>query len=276
MTALVVFAVIHVLVPLALLTFQWRAALGSRAQWLARTVAFAGFFVALHLAGFWTVLPHWLSYAYFAAFAAASMRSFGTARRAPWGAGGKARPRFDVAMHAVFSVLFVSAALYAALGHLPPEGEKIDLAFPLRGGTFGIGSGGSNRLANFHLKALDDPQFAAWRGQSHAVDIVELSRFGTRARGFAPADPGHYAIFGVTVVSPCHGTVEHTRDGLPDQHPPERDPQNLAGNFVFLDCAGMRVLLAHLRQGSVLVKPGEKVVTGQRLADVGNSGNSTE
>jgi murein DD-endopeptidase MepM/ murein hydrolase activator NlpD len=33
--------------------------------------------------------------------------------------------------------------------------------------------------------------------------------------------------------------------------------------------------MAHLRQGSLRVRPGESVQTGQQLADVGNSGNST-
>jgi murein DD-endopeptidase MepM/ murein hydrolase activator NlpD len=173
-------------------------------------------------------------------------------------------------------VLFACAAVYAALGHLPPEGERFDVAFPLRGGTFVIGSGGSNRLANFHLKALDDPALAAWRGQSHAMDIVKLGRFGGRAAGFAPADPGRYAIFGEAVVSPCEGTVAHARDGLPDQRPPARDTQELAGNFVFVDCGGFLVLLAHLREGSVLVKQGDEVILGQPLAAVGNSGNSSE
>jgi len=276
MSALFVFAAIHVVVPLALLGFQWRAALASRAQWLARIVAFAAFFVALHLGGFWAVLPLWISYLYLAAFAAAAVRSFGRARRLPWRTGAPARVRIDVAVHAAFAVLFVSAALYAALGRLPPHAQKADLAFPLRGGTFAIGSGGSNRLANFHLKTLDDPALSAWRGQAHAVDIVKLGRFGVRAAGFAPADPGRYAIFGETVLSPCDGTVGQTRDRLPDQRPPQRDSRNLAGNFVLLDCQGLRVLLAHLRQGSMLVKQGDPVVIGQPLAAVGNSGNSTE
>ena len=35
-------------------------------------------------------------------------------------------------------------------------------------------------------------------------------------------------------------------------------------------------MLGHLRQGSLQVKAGERVVKGQRLARVGNSGMSTE
>jgi hypothetical protein len=58
--------------------------------------------------------------------------------------------------------------------------------------------------------------------------------------------------------------------------PPLADRQHLAGNFVFLDCGTAHVLLGHLRQGSVSVRPGDRVTTGQRLGAIGNSGNSDE
>lgn len=273
MTSLLVFTAVHVLVPLLLLTWQWRAHVASRAQWLARTAAFTAFFIALHLAGFWTVLPHWLSYVYFMLFVAASIVSY---RNAGQGTGATPRLRADVAVHAAFATLFAAAALYAALGHLAPRATMVELAFPLENGVYAIASGGANRLMNFHLRTLDEPRLARWRGQSHAVDIVELNRYGVRASGFAPREPGRYAIFGRAVLSPCAGRVELARGDLPDQNPPQRDAQNLPGNFVFLDCAGVRVVVAHLRQGSLRVKDGDAVQTRQPLGEAGNSGNSTE
>src|SRR5699024_315037 len=36
------------------------------------------------------------------------------------------------------------------------------------------------------------------------------------------------------------------------------------------------VALCHLRRGSIAVRPGQAVRIGERLADCGNSGNSTE
>ncbi|HWQ39696.1 MAG TPA: M23 family metallopeptidase [Burkholderiales bacterium] len=274
MTSLLVFTAVHVLVPLLLLTWQWRAHIASRAQWLARTAAFTAFFIALHLGGFWTVLPHWLSYVYFVLFVCASIASFRNAGHPS--SSASPRLRIDVAVHAAFAVLFAAAALYAALGHLAPRTAMVDLAFPLGNGVYAIASGGANRLMNFHLKTADEPRFARWRGQSHAVDIVQLNRYGVRASGFAPREPQRYAIFGKTVLSPCAGRVEQARGDLPDQNPPRRDAQNLAGNFVFLDCAGVRVLVAHLRQGSLRVKDGVTVQTGQPLGEAGNSGNTSE
>jgi murein DD-endopeptidase MepM/ murein hydrolase activator NlpD len=39
---------------------------------------------------------------------------------------------------------------------------------------------------------------------------------------------------------------------------------------------GAYAAVAHLRQGSVLVRPGQRVSAGAELAECGNSGNSTE
>jgi len=39
---------------------------------------------------------------------------------------------------------------------------------------------------------------------------------------------------------------------------------------------GVYAALAHLRRGSVLVRPGDRVAAGQPLAACGNSGNSSE
>ena len=40
--------------------------------------------------------------------------------------------------------------------------------------------------------------------------------------------------------------------------------------------AGVYAALAHLRRGSVRVRPGDRVAAGQPLAECGNSGNSSE
>lgn len=49
------------------------------------------------------------------------------------------------------------------------------------------------------------------------------------------------------------------------------------GNHLVLDLGdGRHALYAHLRRGSLAVRPGERVRAGQLLARCGNSGNSTE
>jgi murein DD-endopeptidase MepM/ murein hydrolase activator NlpD len=56
------------------------------------------------------------------------------------------------------------------------------------------------------------------------------------------------------------------------------DKKNVAGNHIVIRCDDSEVYvgLAHLMQGSVLVKAGDRVTVGQALARVGNSGNTSE
>ena len=55
-------------------------------------------------------------------------------------------------------------------------------------------------------------------------------------------------------------------------------PGRILGNHVVLDLGdGVHAVLAHLRRGSVRVRPGDRVAAaGQPLAACGNSGNSSE
>jgi murein DD-endopeptidase MepM/ murein hydrolase activator NlpD len=52
----------------------------------------------------------------------------------------------------------------------------------------------------------------------------------------------------------------------------------IAGNHVVIAAgpAGPYVLLAHLRQGSIRVRPGQVVELGTPIGQCGNTGNSTE
>ena len=57
---------------------------------------------------------------------------------------------------------------------------------------------------------------------------------------------------------------------------PQADTDHLAGNHVILRCAGADILLGHFRKGSVLVGVGWKLSVRDAIAEVGNSGNTSE
>lgn len=82
---------------------------------------------------------------------------------------------------------------------------------------------------------------------------------------------------GVAVLAAAPGIVRATRDGMTDVDMREADPATLknqgGGNTVILDHGdGWQTIYAHLRQGSVAVKQGDRVEVGQRLGLVGLSG----
>ncbi len=84
---------------------------------------------------------------------------------------------------------------------------------------------------------------------------------------------------GVNVLAAFSGRVTRLRDGVADISVKSNGTSSVAGqecgNGVVVDHGdGWETQYCHLAQGSVLVKQGDKVVPGQRLARVGLSGNT--
>ena len=97
---------------------------------------------------------------------------------------------------------------------------------------------------------------------------------GTDLRVLSMADVAR----GVPVVAVADGTVLRGRDGEPD-HLVVTDADRAAvankecGNGMIVDLGGgYEVQYCHMRQGSLVVKPGDAVKRGQKLGDVGASG----
>jgi hypothetical protein len=267
-----------VVLPVVLLVDLFRARHPTRADWLL-SATFAGtYLLFVTLTGRWDYFGVWLPYLYLPLLLLALYlpsrrpeRGSGLSRAARRARGeeGRAPSRWLLPRRVVLSLLVVVAfagSWAAFAGRWVPE-DVPSLSFPLRDGVYFVGGGGGSRLINAHR---------AHHPQAYGVDIVKLNRFGTRASGIAPRDLERYEIFGDIVHAPCAGTVLRASDGHPDSAPPSRNPAAPAGNHVLLRCEAGKVLLAHLKQGSVLVEPGEELPVGRPLGRVGNSGNSTQ
>lgn len=135
-------------------------------------------------------------------------------------------------------------------------------------------------------------------GTSHAIDFVPVGDDGrsaprTLASMFATERPDGFVGFGRPILAPVSGEVVAVLDGQADHaarrsafaligyaltQPSRirRGASAIAGNHVAIRVGDALVLLAHLRQGSVCVRPGQRVVLGEPLGECGNSGNSTE
>ena len=84
---------------------------------------------------------------------------------------------------------------------------------------------------------------------------------------------------GVDVLAAADGTVLRTRDGMEDRELSRDDLQKLlkenraCGNGVFVDHGdGWQTIYCHMKKGSIVVKPGNTVRTGQKLGQVGHTG----
>ncbi|HEX8433219.1 MAG TPA: M23 family metallopeptidase, partial [Longimicrobium sp.] len=126
--------------------------------------------------------------------------------------------------------------------------------------------GGRTPEANYHVIAPD---------QRFAYDLVAL-RGGAMMTGEGKANED-YACWGVPILAPAAGVVVVARDSVADNVPGTRNSSAAAGNYVVIDHGnGEFSFLAHLRRGSVAVKPGARVAAGAQLGVCGNSGNSTQ
>lgn len=153
---------------------------------------------------------------------------------------------------------------------LPPDPHadrplRARLRLPFDGQWF-VFWGGPSATVNYHVVAPD---------QRHAYDLVIWKDGGTHTGDGTRNE--QYHCWGQPVLAPAAGTVVAVENGLPDNPPGKMDARAKAGNHVVLDLGdGAHALLAHLQQGSVAVRLGDRVTAGQRLGLTGNSGNTSE
>ncbi len=142
---------------------------------------------------------------------------------------------------------------------------NIKYNWPLSGEWY-IVWGGTNVLVNYHYEH---------ESQRYAYDIVQ-SKDGYSYKGDPLKNESYYA-FGQPVLAPADGTVVSIVNDIPDNEPVgvmnEKIP---AGNEIVIDHGGEYSVLAHLKKGSVKVKVGDKVSSGEEIGLLGNSGNSSE
>lgn len=176
------------------------------------------------------------------------------------------------------------------------EMEPVIVQFPLRGEWIAphtpghkVPSHGTDQLA-----------------QTYAYDLLQIDwRYPKSFRFFKkPYFPA--LLFGVRlnqclgwsqpIYSPFDGEVVEAEDGIKERDPVHilRDMfhvlkhgfffkvsdknhhmKSVLGNYVILKGDSYYALLAHVRTGSLCIKPGDIVRTGQQLAEIGHSGNST-
>lgn len=143
-------------------------------------------------------------------------------------------------------------------------------------------------------------------GERYAIDFVAVDERRRTApfrdwRTLVATEPvSRFYAFGRSILAPADGLVVVAHDREPD-HVARRSQLALvpnaigqasrvragatavAGNHVILeldrgpaDVGSVFVALVHLRAGSIRVAVGDRVATGQRLAECGSSGNSTQ
>jgi murein DD-endopeptidase MepM/ murein hydrolase activator NlpD/alpha-beta hydrolase superfamily lysophospholipase len=165
------------------------------------------------------------------------------------------------------------AGKVAGLGFVPqtssapvPEKNATALSLPFRGHWL-VSQGGDSQELNSHHEVPN---------QRFAFDLVAVGGDGKTHRGEGRANEDHY-VFGREILAPADGVVTDVIEGVRDNVPGSLNPYSALGNAIFIQHSENEVsVLAHLKQGSIQVKVGERVKRGQMVGRCGNSGNSSK
>lgn len=261
------FAMLTLAVAVGPIAWLARVRIAGLRQWLVASTAAAAMSCSALLVGPWALLSVYLRSVVVVAMIAALVAAAHRASRTTAAVNSPGVYQRRLLLRSSTACLFGLVLIDGFAGRLAPS-QTTDLHFPLEGGAYAVLQGGNSLLTNpFHHWFPSD---------KYGLDLVKLNALGNRARGIAPARLNDYASYNTAVHSPCTGIVEEVVDNVPDNSPGKTDPQHLSGNHVWLRCGALRVLLAHLRRGSVEVTASEPVRGGQLVGRIGNSGNTNE
>jgi murein DD-endopeptidase len=113
-----------------------------------------------------------------------------------------------------------------------------------------------------------------------AIDWIRATESGQGST--ASSDPGTANGFGASVLAVADARVASALDDMPDLPPGVLAPsapvplERASGNYVVLEIGeGRFAFYEHLRQGSIVVRAGERVRRGQAIAQLGSSGSTS-
>jgi len=192
---------------------------------------------------------------------------------------------WNVGVLVLFAVLGLLHLLLARLARRRTPPPTVEVAPPVTGRWLALNSP-ADRVPSHGTRAY---------GQEYAIDVlVDSDRrpaFGWWPLARRNAD---FPTFGRPLLAVADGVVVHASDHRRDHLSRNSYPAlaylfaegavrglggagPVVGNHVVLDLGGgVYALYAHLQRGSLRVREGDRVRTGQELALCGDSGNSSE
>jgi hypothetical protein len=159
------------------------------------------------------------------------------------------------------------------------------LGSPFRGGLW-LTDEGPGLAQSHHWGSLVAENGRLTSPQRYAVDFFGLDAQGHGVKvPFAQlnqSETGDWTGYGTDIVAVADGIVRDAQDGVPDnkilagiQSPDILTTRTLYGNFVVLEIAPhVFVHYAHMKSGTVAVRPGDKVKKGALLGRLGVSGGA--
>ena len=182
--------------------------------------------------------------------------------------------------------------------------QKNQFRVPLKGRLFlmnGHDYYSSHRRHDLYRPILSQLGFPMTNANRYALDFIVVDEMSATYRGGSPASQDYFGFgrqpfpvparnedyfgFGAPILAPAAGRVIASRGDMPDNLPlqfagfpldvEKADRMISWGNHIIIDHGhGEYFVLAHCRQGSTTVRPGDAVRAGQVIAKVGSSGEA--
>lgn len=160
------------------------------------------------------------------------------------------------------------------------------LILPLKGRVLvydGYDALSHHRRSDFRGSLADEMKITG-NFQLFGIDLVVVDPSGRLWRGDGKRT-SDWLGWGQPVRAAASGTVVAMHDGQPDNvvinsvdkwgGPNKNDPMSSYGNYALINHGrGEFTLYGHMKQGSLKVKQGQRVVVGEALGGIGNSGAS--
>jgi murein DD-endopeptidase len=193
---------------------------------------------------------------------------------------GNTAPPVALAHRMVFSTLAAEGkASDATLENFPVPVSRepvLRLSSPFHGGTWLAGDGPSN--ATNHRRTITAIDGHIYSAERFAIDWLKVGPNGDSRHDGSTRNDNWWG-WGEPVLAVADGEITEVVDEFPDNTPRVLPPvtlENIGGNHVILKIAPNRyVCYAHLQQGSIKVHLHDHVRSGDTLALLGNSGNTT-
>jgi hypothetical protein len=161
---------------------------------------------------------------------------------------------------ALFGALLLVVGVDLARAINEQVDNALDIRSPFERSSYVL-NGSASLLVNEHARLSG----GAW-----GMDLYPFTRSGLLCQGSGLTA---FPCFGAPVLAPVAGRIGRVVSDRPDMPLGELDEEVPIGNSVSIQTHDGRCLvLAHLKQSTILVREGEEVTIGQQIARCGNSG----
>ncbi len=264
----------HYAIPLALILWLWAGKARSKFSWSVKTLFAAAYIALLYFIGFWGFASFYVRYLWVLLFVIAGISSYLKITKLPVLAKMPTANWVLTALASALSVLFI----YGIIGVVEAsyyDTKPVELSFPFRGGVYSPywgGNGKASSFMNYHYLSSKHQGARTNLSMKYAVDIEKLNLLGMSSKGLFPYELENYEIYHQEILSPCDGKVVEVADGLRNEMPWTGNYPYNVGNHVAILKGEVCVVLGHMQKGSIPVKAGDSVKTGEVIGKVGSSG----